>query len=85
MHWYRWKYFIDSTITRLNTVGLFLWGHIKTNIYKTRIKDLDDLKDRITQEIQLIDKKTLHDVFLEIGKRLNFCISVEANTFEQYL
>jgi hypothetical protein len=69
----------------LTPLDFFLWGHIKTNIYKTRIKDLDDLKTRITQEIQLIEKKTLHNVFLEIGKRLNFCISLEGNTFEEYL
>ncbi len=58
---------------------------MKTNIYKTRIKDLNDLKTRITQEVQSIEKKTLENVFLEIGKRLNFCISLQGNTFEQYL
>ena len=36
----------------LKPLDFFLWGHIKTDIYKTRIKDLDDLKTRITQEIQ---------------------------------
>jgi hypothetical protein len=66
-------------------LDFFLWGYIRANIYKTRIEDLNDLKTRIAQEIQSIDKKTLHDVFLETGKRLNFCISLEGNTFEQYL
>jgi hypothetical protein len=69
----------------LTPLDFFLWGYIKTNIYKTRIKDLDDLKDRITQEIQSINQKTLQNVFLEIGRRLNFCISLEGDTFEQYL
>ena len=42
--------------------------HIRTNIYKTSIKDMDNLKIRITQEIQSIEQNTLHNVFLEIGK-----------------
>ena len=39
----------------------------------------------ISEQIQSIEKKTLHNVFVEITKRLNFCISLEGNTFEQYL
>ena len=69
----------------LSPLDFFLWGYIRTNIYKTRIKDFNDLKTRITEEIQSIEKKTLHNVFVEITKRLNFCISLEGNTFEQYL
>lgn len=69
----------------LTPLDFCLWGYIKTNIYKTKVKDLDDLKTRITQQIQLIEKKTLENVFVEIRKRLNFCISLEGNTFEQYL
>ncbi len=69
----------------LTPLDFFLWGHIKTNIYKTRIKDLNDSKAPIIQQIQLIEKQTLHDVFLEIVRRLNLCISLEGNTFEQYL
>ena len=47
----------------------FYGGYIRTNISKTRIKDLNDLKTRITQEIQSTKKETVHVVFLEIGKR----------------
>jgi hypothetical protein len=32
--------------------------YIRTNIYKTRIKHLNDLKTRINQQIQSIEKKT---------------------------
>ena len=42
-------------------------------------------ESRITQEIQSITRRTLHVVFLEIRKRLVFCISLEGNTFQQYL
>ena len=64
----------------------FFYGeYIRTNINKTRIKDLNDLKTRITQEIQSIEKRSLCVVFLEMGKRLSSCISLKDNTFEQYL
>jgi hypothetical protein len=68
----------------MTPLDFFLWGHIKTNIYKTNVRDLDDLKSRISQEILAIKKETLHHVFLEVEKRLNFCISVQGDTFEQY-
>jgi hypothetical protein len=55
------------------------------DIYKTPVQDLNDLKTRIANEIKIIKKEILRDVFSEIVKRLNFCIEVEGNTFEQYL
>ena len=47
----------------------FYGGHVRTNINKTKVKDLNDLKTRITQEIQSFEKRTQHVVFLEMGKR----------------
>ncbi len=47
-------------------------------------KYMDDLKIRIIQEVEIIKETTLLNVFLEIGKRLNFCISVKDDSFEQY-
>jgi hypothetical protein len=69
----------------LTPLGFFLWGHIKTNVYKTRVQDINDLKTRIIEEIEVIRKETLYDVFLETKKRLTFCIEVQGDTFEQYL
>jgi hypothetical protein len=67
----------------------FLWNFSsgvisKTNIYKTNVRDLDDLKNRISQEILAIKKEILHNVFLKVEKRLNFCISVQGDIFEKY-
>jgi hypothetical protein len=69
----------------LTLLDFFLWGHIKPNVYKTQMKDLDDLMPRITREIQSITKEKLHNVFLEIKKRLHFCVKVKGTNFEQYL
>jgi hypothetical protein len=68
----------------LTPLDFFLWGHIKTNIYKTKVDDIDDLKSRITDEIEAIKKDTLSNVFLEIKKWLTFCIDVHGGSFEQY-
>jgi hypothetical protein len=68
----------------LTSLDFVLWGHIKTNIYKTTVQDVDDLKVRLTQYIETIEKESLRNVFLEISKRLNVCISAKGGTFEQY-
>ncbi len=49
-----------------------------------RLKNLNDLMIIIIQEIEVIQEETLHNIFLEIDKRLNLCISVKDNSFENY-
>jgi hypothetical protein len=69
----------------LTPLNFFLWGYIKTKIYKTKVNDIDDLKYRIEKEIKDINKETLHNVFNNIVKRLKLCIDVNGGTFEQYM
>ena len=69
----------------LTPLGFFLWGHVKSNIYKTRVKNLTELKRRINNEIKSISKETLSDVFSNIVKRMNLCISVDGHHFEHLL
>ena len=57
----------------------------KGAVYKAPIENLDDSKARIINEIELIENETFHDVFSETVKRLNLCIDVKGNTFEQHL
>ncbi len=64
---------------------IFLWGYVKTKVYKTKVNDIADLKDRVEQEIKVIKKETLENVFNGIVKRLKFCIDVNGDTFEQYM
>ena len=69
----------------LTPLDFFLWGHVKTQVYKRKVANIDELKARIIEEIRAIGKETLHNVFSEVKKRLNFCIEVQGDTFEQYL
>ena len=46
---------------------------------------MTELKQRIENEIKSISKTTLSNVFPNVIKRMNFCVSVEGNHFEQLL
>jgi len=54
-------------------------------VYKTKVEDICELKNRIEKEIKAIKKETLQNVFNDILKRLKFCIDVNGNTFEQFM
>ena len=68
---------LDST-----PLDFFLWRYIKTKVYKTRLNDIADIKERIKQEIEALKKETLENVFDGIV-RLKFCIDVNGDTLEQ--
>jgi hypothetical protein len=69
----------------LTPLDFFLWGHVKNNVYKSPIKDMNDLKTKIEMEIKSITKETLSNVFSNIVKRMNLCISVDGDHFEHLL
>jgi DDE superfamily endonuclease/Helix-turn-helix domain (DUF4817) len=69
----------------LTPLDFYLWGHLKNKIYKSEIKNIDDLKTRITEEIKSVSTETLNSVFLNIVKRMNLCIAVNGSHFEQLL
>ena len=58
---------------------------MKTKVYKTKVNDIADLKERIEQEINAIKKETLENGFDDIVKRFKVCIDVNGDTFEQYM
>jgi hypothetical protein len=60
-------------------------GHLKNIIYQSPIKDLNELKMKIKNEIKSISKDTLYNVFENILKRMELCIEVEGNHFENLL
>ena len=63
----------------------FLWAHVKNKIYKTSVDDMPDLKERINNEIKSTSNDTLSNVFSNILKRMNLCISLDGNHFEHLL
>ena len=45
---------------------LFLWGYVKDIMYQTKIRDINDLKQRITDAIATIDEAMLQRTWQEI-------------------
>jgi hypothetical protein len=50
-------------------------------LFKENITDMYNLKIRITEKFEAIEKKTLDNIFLQMEKGLNFCISAQNNNF----
>ncbi len=48
----------DGALRSPNLISLsfYLWGHLKSNVYKSPIKDMDELTIRIEKEIKSISK-----------------------------
>ena len=55
-------------ITPLN---FFLWGYVKDIWYRTKVQDLADLKQRISNAIDTIDEAMLQRTSREIEHRLD--------------
>jgi hypothetical protein len=40
-------------------MDFFLWGYVKDIVYKTKVWDINDLKERITDTIATVDEAML--------------------------
>ena len=69
----------------LTPLDFYLWEYLKSNVYKSSIKDLDELKVRINMEMKSIWNGTLNKVFLNIVKKINQCISIDGDHLEYLL
>jgi hypothetical protein len=45
-----------SGLPDLSAPDLFLWGHLKDGVYCTKPRTFEELKERITEEVQAIDE-----------------------------
>lgn len=69
----------------LTPLDFFLWGYLKQKVYSKPIKDLDELRQRITDHVQLIEPEILESTFLNIEKRLVLVQENNGAHFEQLL
>ena len=61
----------------LSPLNFILSGYVKNNIYKSSIRNLDELKIKIIGNISVL--------FFNVVKMMHLCISVEGEDFEQLL
>ena len=66
----------------LTLPDFILWGHLKNVVYLSPCEDLAKLKSRIPDEIKSISQKTLYDIFSNISKRMDLCVSVDGGHFQ---
>jgi len=69
----------------LTPLGFFLCGYVKQKVYKDIIKNLDDLREKITNTIISIKTDVLNRVFSEISKRLVLVIDNNGRHIEQLI
>ncbi|KAJ4439393.1 hypothetical protein ANN_07515 [Periplaneta americana] len=88
------SFFDDRIISRnlwpprspdLTTPDLFLLGYLKYRVYATRPQTLDDLKHKITQEIQAIDNRVLQRVASNMERRVELCLMQDGGHFQHLL
>ena len=51
-------------------LDFFLWGFVKDIVYRTKVRDITDLKQRISDAIATIDEDMLQRTWQEIEYRL---------------
>lgn len=69
----------------LTPLDFFLWGYLKTMVYKTPLHDIQDLRHRITDTCRQINKETFTNVRQEFENRLYFCLATNGKHFENLI
>lgn len=69
----------------LTPLDFFLWGYLKSKVYKTKPENIDILKDRIRSECELISPETIQNVRNEFYLRLGCCQEVNGQHFQHLL
>jgi len=73
----------------LSPCDFFLWGYLKEKVFKHRPRSLEDLKERIRQEIDAIPPEITRRVMKNFRERLQQCVANDGRhisdmTFKTY-
>lgn len=68
----------------ITPLDFFLWGYLKSRVYTNRPQNLQDLKERITLEISLIEENTLANVCRAWKNRIDDCKRQNGSHVEQF-
>lgn len=71
----------------LNPLDYFLWGHLKSLVYRTPVQNIEDLRNRIFESCSII--KQTPGIFERVRqsmlRRIDVCIAVGGAHFQQLL
>lgn len=71
-----------TQITRFVIFRLFFWGHLKNNVYVTKPRNLEELRNRILNEANLVTLEQIRNVLSNFYVRLGHCQTVHGRQFE---
>ena len=63
----------------------FLWGLLKSKVYKNTPRTIEQLKDAIRQETEAVNVDTLGTIFRNLEKRIQVCLDVKGDHFQHRL
>jgi len=66
----------------LNPVDYKIWGLLEEQVYKTSIKDVDELRRRIAEEWDKLDQRIIIKAVAEWRKRLRASVAAGGGQFE---
>ena len=66
----------------LNPVDYKIWGCMKEMVYKTTVRDVEDLRKRILQAWNDLDQRIIDSAVREWRKRLRACVEAKSGQFE---
>jgi len=66
----------------LNPVDYKVWGVLQERVYKTSIKDIDELRRRIAEEWDKLEQRIIDKAVGEWRKRLRTCVAAGGGQFE---
>jgi len=66
----------------LNPVDCKIWSILQKWVYKTSIKDVDELRCRIAKEWDKLDQRIIDKPVGELRKRLRACVAAGGGQFE---
>ena len=67
----------------LTPLDFFAWGHIKSQVYEVKIRDLQHLRERISAAVRTITPAMLQRVFRCTEERWQLCLDMEGNHVER--
>jgi inhibitor of nuclear factor kappa-B kinase subunit alpha len=69
----------------LNPVDYRIWSIMEERVYRTKIRDTEDLKHRIQHEWNQLDQRTIDEAVNEWRLRLRACVKAVGSHFEHKL
>jgi len=68
----------------LTPLDFIAWGFIKDDVYRKKVRDLADLRQRIIEAVELIRPHMLINTWQELEYRLDICRATTGTHIEMY-